>query len=135
MNGLRRTTGLPDVIDAFHEALSCHGQPERFSWSHPLVYKAACKTGFSILRLEPPQSSYPTFLHYFSELKDALLAELADPSGNPLLQIDRLSRDMELDPALFYYLTKPEGSYMRQYMRQKSVGSLHRMNREAALPL
>jgi|GEM_PF-2550629 hypothetical protein len=135
MKGLRKTTGLPDVIDAFHEALGCHGQPERFSWSHSLVYQAACKTGFSILRLSPPQESFQTFSQFYNELKDNLLSQLADPINNPLSQIDQLSRDMELDPALLYYLTKPAGSYMRQYMRQKSMGSLTRMNREIALPL
>lgn len=135
MKGLRNTTGLPDVIDAFHEALSCHGQPERFSWSHPVVYKAACKTGFSILRLSSPQDSFVTFSQFFAELKGALLSELADPHNNPLSQIDQLSRDMELDPALLYYLTKPAGSYMRQYMRQKTLGSLTSMNREISLPL
>ena len=135
MKGLRNTTGLPDVIDAFHEALSCHGQPERFSWSHPMVYQAACKTGFSILRLSSPQDSFVTFSQCYKTLKAALLSELADPRSNPLSQIDQLSREMELDPALLYYLTKPAGSYMRQYMRQKSLGSLTSMNRDVTLPL
>jgi len=129
-----KATGLPDLIDAFHEALGCHSNPERFNWSHPLVYKAACLTGFSSLRLEQPKDSFEIFKRHYLELKQSLFKKLESPGNDPLALIDKLSRELELDPALLYYLTKPEGSYMRQFMRQKSIGNLIQMNRYEKLP-
>lgn len=134
MTTFKNSTGLPDLIDAFHEALGCHGNPERFNWSHPLVYKAACLTGFSSLRMDQPQTSLETFKLHYIKLKNDLLLKLEKPANDPLAQIDKLSRKLELDPALFYYLTKPAGSYMRNYMRQISISHLIQMNRYEKLP-
>jgi len=135
MTTIRKTTGLPDLIDAFHEALGCHSNPEHFKWSHPIVYKTACLTGFSSLRLEQPKESFEVFKRHYLELKQSLFQKLERPKNDPLALIDSLSRELELDPALLYYLTKPEGSYMRQFMRQKSIGNLIQMNRFEKLPV
>lgn len=135
MTHYTRVTGLPDLIDAFHEALSCHGDPQRFRWSHPTVYKAACLTGFSTLRLEQPQSSLKIFKQHYLNLKKDLLRKLENPENDPLAMIDSLSKKLELDPALFYYLTKPAGSYMRNLMRQRSISHLVEINRYEKLPI
>ncbi|WP_428243577.1 hypothetical protein [Gynuella sp.] len=134
MNTFRTNSGLPDVIDAFHEALRCYGDPECYNWSHPAVYKAACLTGFADLRNQPPLASLESFKRHYEEIKRQVLAELSDPHHNPLLEIERLSRALNIEPFLLYYLTKPKGTSIRRYLRHRCISQLAKQNINYPLP-
>lgn len=115
---------VPDVIDAFQEAIRCQGSPTRFQWSHPAVYETACQTGFTRLRSETKALVFPAFANHYRET----CAKLSRPQSkfltNPLHQVQKLADWLQIDAAYLYYLTKPEGSSMRQYLRNKSMDAL-----------
>ena len=134
MNTYRVNSGLPDLIDAFHEALRCYGDPGVFRWSHPIVYQAACLTGFTTLRIQPPLESVEIFKRHYQALKQKALLELNNPSNDPLAEIDQLSRTLNIEPALLYYLTKPKGSSIRNYLRHRCMDQLAKQNISYPLP-
>ena len=129
-----RSSGLPDVIDAYHQAKSCQGNPLQFSWTHPLVYQAACLTGFSQLRLAPPQESFLSFKDHYQQLKNKLLQRVESQAEQPLKVIQSLSQKLGIDPGLLYYLTKPEGSEMRARLRACAIDQLMAQEKTCCLP-
>ncbi len=128
-----KTSALPDVIDAFHEAKQCHSTPERFRWSHRFIYEAACKTGFTRLRNENSITVFPAFASHYQEILNSN-QEKVNAHSNSMAEVSKLSSHLDIDPGLLYYLTKPKGSEMRKYLRTRSIETLASNDQYCWLP-
>lgn len=126
---------MPDLIDAFHEALSCHSHPDRHRWSHPVVHEAARLTGFFILKEYPVQQSLELFGKHYQDLRNQWPEEAEKKNTSPMFQIQELANYWDLDPALLYYLTKPKGSQIRTMMRERCLSQLKPLQKDISLPL
>lgn len=140
---------LPGVQQAYREAATYADIPSSHPWSHPAVFHAGCETGWFRLRGEEEASIFPLFSYYYSLAARRFRAgeSLRQPSPKPLpdnrqsslyhfmvhwSEAQQLPREQAC--ALLYYLTKPEGSRVRNLYRERAEQKLKQLGLEVALP-
>ena len=127
--------GLPPVKRAYEEACRFADRPSLHQWSHQAIYHAGHETGWFRLRSENEDRVFPDFRYNYQvicrrvrsgeELSQPVPVALENKSDNTLVEfIQRWGEESGVTPeqasTLLFYMTKPEGSGIRERFRQVS---------------
>lgn len=150
LNELTGDHGLPPVKLAYEEACRYADLPSRHQWSHPAVYHAGRETEWFRLRGENEDRVFPDFRYNYQvicqrvrageDLSEPVPMALEDKTDNTLVEfIRRWGKENDLSPeqasTLLFYMTKPEGSQIRERFRQASAQRAENWGLNLELPL
>jgi len=150
LNELTGDFGLPPVKLAYAEACRFADQPSRHHWSHQAIYHAGRETDWFRLRSEEEEKVFPDFRYNYQvicrrvrageELSEPVPVALENKSDNTLVEFMRCwGEENSLKPeqasTLLFYMTKPEGSAIRERFRQASIQRAESWGLNIDLPL